>query len=105
MASVLDAVMESVKTSTPASTEALRKEANVSGGNDDASMAQTITKTGPSEVSAEAGPSKNALITLEKESASKKFKYPAPEESTRELEFIVRYALGKQLSERQVAEA
>jgi hypothetical protein len=58
MASVLDAVMESVKTSTPASTEALRKEANVSGGNDDASMAQTITKTGPSEVPAEAGPSK-----------------------------------------------
>jgi hypothetical protein len=39
MASVLDAVMESVKTSTPASTEALRTEAKVPGGNDAANMA------------------------------------------------------------------
>jgi hypothetical protein len=43
-------------------------------------------------------------ITLEEESASEKSKSPAPEASTRELEFIVRHASGKQLSEKQVAE-
>jgi hypothetical protein len=59
MASVLDAVMESVKTSTPASAKALRTETKVLGKNDAASMAQTITETRPAEVPAEAGPSKN----------------------------------------------
>jgi hypothetical protein len=68
MASVLDAIMESVKTSTPASAEILRTEAKVSRKNDDASMAQTITETGPAEVPAKAGPSESAPITLEMES-------------------------------------
>jgi hypothetical protein len=39
MASVLDAVMESVKTSTLASAEALRMEAKVPGKTDTTSMA------------------------------------------------------------------
>jgi hypothetical protein len=104
MASVLDVVMESVKTSTPASAEARRTEAKVLGKNDNASMAQTITETRPSEVPAEVGPLESAPITLEKESASEKSKSPAPEASARELEFIVRHASRKQLSEKQVAE-
>jgi hypothetical protein len=41
---------------------------------------------------------------LEKESASEKSKSPAPVTPARELEFIVRHASGKQLSEEQVAE-
>ena len=95
MASVLDAVMESVKTSTPASAEALNTEAKVSWKNDDASMAQTIS---------EAGPSESAPITLEKESASKKSKSPALEAPAKDLGFIMRHASEKQLSEEQVAE-
>jgi hypothetical protein len=94
MASVLDVVMESVKKSTPAYAKAFSVDAKVSGKNDDASMAQT----------SKAGPSESAPITLEKESASEKFKSPAREASARELEFIVRHASGKQLSEKQVAE-
>jgi hypothetical protein len=67
MASVLDAVMESVKTSTLASAEALRTEAKVPGKTDTTSMAQTTTETGPVEVPAEAGPSETVAVTLKKE--------------------------------------
>jgi hypothetical protein len=52
MASVLNAIMESMKTSTPASTE----EAKVSKKSDETGMAQTISEVGPSEVPAEARP-------------------------------------------------
>jgi hypothetical protein len=47
---------------------------------------------------------KTAATTLEKESVTEKYKSPALEASVRELEFIVRHASGKQLSEEQVAE-
>jgi hypothetical protein len=89
MASVLDAIMESVKTSTPDSAEALRTEAKVLGKNDAASMAQSTTETGPAEVPAEAGPSETATATLEKESVSEKYKSPFPEAPVRKLEFII----------------
>jgi hypothetical protein len=89
MASVLDAIMESMKISTPASTKG----------------PSTISKTGPSKVPAEARPSESAPMILEKESASEKSKSLAPEAPAKELEFIVRHASGKQLSEEQIAEA
>jgi hypothetical protein len=97
--------MESLKISTHASAEALSMEAKVSGKNDDASMVKTIIETGPSGVPAEAGPSESALITLEKESASEKSKSPALEASSQgDLDYIIRYASGKQLTEEQIAE-
>jgi hypothetical protein len=43
-------------------------------------------------------------MILEKGSASEKSKSSAPEAPTEELEFIVRHASGKQLSEEQIAE-
>jgi hypothetical protein len=98
MASVLDVVMESVKMSTPASAEAPRMEAKVSKKFGEARMAQTISEAGPSEVPVEARPSESAPIILEKEGASEKSKSPAPEAPTKELEFIVRHASGKQIS-------
>jgi hypothetical protein len=104
MFSVLDAVIESMKTSTPASTEVPRTKAKVSKKSDEAGMTQTISEAGPSEVPVEARPSESALIILEKEGASEKSKSPAPEAPAKELEFIVRHASGKQLSEEQVAE-
>jgi hypothetical protein len=42
---------------------------------------------------------------VEKESVPEKLKSPAPEASTKELEFIVQHASGKQLSKEQIAEA
>jgi hypothetical protein len=105
MASMLDAVMESMKTSTPASAEAPSTEGKVSKKSNEAGIVQTIYETGPSEVPTEARPSKSAPMILEKEGASEKSKSPAPEAPAKELEFIVRHASGKQLSEEQIAEA
>jgi hypothetical protein len=105
MASVLDVVMEFVKTSTPVSAEALRTEAKVLGKNDAASMAQTTTETGPTEVPTEAGPSEMAAEGFVKESIPEKPAAPTPEAPYRDdLNFIIRHAPGKQLSVEQVAE-
>jgi hypothetical protein len=104
MTSVLDTVMESMKTSTPASAEAPWAEAKVSKKSDEARMAQTISEAGPSSP-AEASPSESTPIILEKESASEKSKSPALGAPAKELEFIVQHALGKQLSEEQIVEA
>ena len=89
MASVLDAVMESMKVQTPASApdtegEALKKS-------DEADMAQTTAEAGPSSP-VEVHPSGDAPLIEEKENAPEKLKYPAPEAPTEELDFIVRHA-------------
>jgi hypothetical protein len=104
MASVLDAVMESVKTLTPASAEAPSIKGEILKKSDEAGIAQTISEAGPS-VSVEAIPSKIAPLILEKEGASEKSKSPATGAPAKELEFIVRRASGKQLSEEQINEA
>jgi hypothetical protein len=104
MASVLDAVMESVKTSTPASAEARSKEGEILKKSDEVVMAQIVSEAGPS-VSAKARPSEMATPILEKQGASEKSKSPVPGAPTEELEFIVRHASRKQLSEEQIAEA
>jgi hypothetical protein len=88
MASVLDAVMKSMKTSTLSSAEAPRMEDRVSKKSDEAGMAQTTSEAGTS-VSAEARPSESAPMTLEKEGAFEKSKSSAPKASAKELEFIV----------------
>jgi hypothetical protein len=102
MASVLDAVMESVKVQTPTSApdtegEALKKP-------DEAGMAHATSEAGPS-IHVEAYPPGAAPLTVEKESVPEKFKSPASKAPAKELEFIVQHALGKQLVEEQIAEA
>jgi hypothetical protein len=54
--------------------------------------------------SIEEGPSGAALV-LEKEDAPKKVEPPTPEASTEELDFIIRHASGKKLSEEEIVEA
>jgi hypothetical protein len=103
MASVLDTVMESVKTSTPASAEALGTQSKYLRKTTNANIAQTPAEAGPSESPVEARPSETTPVTLEKESVSEKSKSPAPKAPVKELEFIVRHASGKQLSKEQVA--
>jgi hypothetical protein len=97
MASVMDDVMESAKTSTTASAEAPRTEAKVSKKSDKIGIAQTISEAGPS-VSAKARPSEIAPLILEKVDAPEKSRSPTPGAPAEELEFIVRHASGKQLS-------
>jgi hypothetical protein len=104
MASVLDAIMESVKASTPASAEAPITEGEILKESVEAGTTQAVSEAGPS-VSTEANPSETAPLVLEREGTSEKSKSPAPGESAEELEFIVRHASGKQLSEEQIAEA
>jgi hypothetical protein len=104
MASVLDAIMESVKVSTPTSVEAPSIEGEILKKSDETGMAQDISEVGPS-VLAEARPSEAAPLILEREGAPERPKSPAPEAPAQELEFIVRHASGKQLSEEQIAEA
>jgi hypothetical protein len=103
MASVLDAVMESVKASTPASVEAPTTEGKILKKSDEIGTTQAISEAGPS-VFAEARPSEAAPLILGKKDAPEVSKSPAPEAPAEELEFIVRHALGKQLSEEQIAE-
>jgi hypothetical protein len=76
MASVLDAIMESVKVPTPAS--APDREGKVLKKSDEAGTTQATSEAGPL-VSAEAHPSEAASLTLEKESVPEKSKSPAPE--------------------------
>jgi hypothetical protein len=104
MASVLDAVMESTRVPTPASIEVpSMSEKNIK------ETAEAITtcvegEVGPS-IPAETGPVETIGKDLEKEGAPKKVKSPTPEASTEELDFIIRHASGKQLSEEQIVEA
>jgi hypothetical protein len=104
MASVLDAVMESVKASTTASAEAPSTGGEILKKSDETGTTQAISEAGPS-VSTKERPSKTTPLILEKEGASEKSKSPAPEAPAEELEFIVRHASGKQLSEEHIAEA
>jgi hypothetical protein len=118
MASVLDAVMESSKALTPASVEAPSMEDKNTKKYVEAVMIQVETKVGPS-VPTEAGPAEivekdtesrpldasKVPLPLEKEKATEESKFPAPEASTEELEFIVCHAARKKLSEEQIAEA
>jgi hypothetical protein len=89
MTSVLDVVMESIKTSTPASVEASSMEAKVSKESDEAEVAGTISEAGPSEVPAKARPLESAPIILGKEGAFEKSKSSAPKAPAKELGFIV----------------
>jgi hypothetical protein len=101
MASVLDAVMESARVQVPVST--LDKEGDIPKKSDEARISQDTAEAGPRSCT-EANPS-GATLILEKESTPEKIKSSTPEAPTEELDFIIRHALGKHLSEEHIAEA
>jgi hypothetical protein len=101
MASVLDAVIESTKVQTP--TSKLDKEGDIPKKYDEVRISPDTAEVGPPTCT-KAKPSGSTLI-LEKEGAPEKIKSPTPEAPTKELDFIIRHASGKQLSEEQIAEA
>jgi hypothetical protein len=95
MASVLEAVLESVKTPPPYSIEPT--------GNKTEDVTEIITAI--TSAHTEAGPSKTAPENLMKESLLEEPSAPAPEAPSRsDLNFVIRHASGKQLSAEQVAE-
>jgi hypothetical protein len=102
MANVLDAVMESSKIQTPAL--APDRKGEIPKKSSEAGLSLDTVEARPSApikaYALEATP-----LTLEEENVPKKAKSPAPEMLAEELDFIVRHASGKQLSNEQIAEA
>jgi hypothetical protein len=88
MASMLDAVMELVKASTPTSDEVPSTEGKILKKSNETGTTQAVSKAGPS-VFAKARPSETVPLILEKEGAPENSKSPAPEAPAEELEFIV----------------
>jgi hypothetical protein len=116
MASVLEAVIESVKVSTTASTTVA--EGKIVKGSAEAGTSQAAVEAGPS-TPAEARPSGVAEEGVEarlseviegpsmlrKEGATEESEFPAPGAPSEELDFIVCHASGKKLSNEQIAKA
>jgi hypothetical protein len=100
MASVLDTVLESTRASTPASAKETA-ETTIIHVEVEAGHSGPI-ETGPAEArqSIEQEPSDVALV-LEKE-VPKKVESSTPEASSEELDFIIRHASGKNLSEEEI---
>jgi hypothetical protein len=103
IASMLDAVMESTRALTPAPAKKIAE----------AATARIETEAGPS-VPTEAEPvgaeqrtegSSEVGLAPEKKDAPEKVKSPTPEAPSEDLDFIIRHASGKRLSEEEIAEA
>jgi hypothetical protein len=104
MASVLDAVLESTRASTPAPAKETVEAATV----------RVETEVVPS-VPTEAEPAEieqrtkqgylDVGLALEKKDAPEKVKYPISKAPSEDLDFIIRHASGKRLSEEEIAEA
>jgi hypothetical protein len=96
MAIVLDVVMESLKTATPASTEA---------SNEKIKDSREVVTASTAYIHAEAGSSRARPAKLIEETLPEKPTSPAPEApSHSDLKYIVQHASGKQLSAEQIAE-
>jgi hypothetical protein len=96
MASVLDAVLESMKTPTPAAAEVSSKKIGDT---------RKVVIASTASAHAEAGPSGATPVGLMEENLPKKSTSPTPEAPSKgDLEYIVRHALGKQLSSEEIAE-
>jgi hypothetical protein len=103
MASVLDAVMETTRSLTPTPMKKVAEAVTV----------RAETEAGPS-VPAKAEPAAteqrareefpDASIALEK-NVAKKAKSPTPEAPSEDLDYIIRHASGKRLSEEEILEA
>jgi hypothetical protein len=104
MASVLNAILESTRASTPAPTKETAEAATAHAEVEAGPSVPIETEPVGTGQSIEQGPSDVGLV-LEKEDAPEKVKSPTPEASTEELDFIIRHASGKKLSKEEIAEA
>jgi hypothetical protein len=104
MASVLDAVLESTRASTPAPARET-VEAAIARAEPEAGPSVPIgTEPARTRWSDEQGPSDIGLV-LENEDTPKKIESPTPKAPSEGLDFIIRHASGKRLSEEEIVEA
>jgi hypothetical protein len=104
MASVLDAVLESTRASTPAPAKEAAAATAIRAEVEARPSVPIETWPAQTKQSIELGPSGVALV-LEEEDAPKKVESPTSEASTEEPDFIIRHASGKKMSEEEIAEA
>jgi hypothetical protein len=97
MASVLDAVLESTRASTPAPAKETTEAATARAEPEAGPSVPIETEPAGTRWSDEQGPSDVSLV-LEKEDTPKKIESPTPEAPFEELDFIIRHASGKRLS-------
>jgi hypothetical protein len=91
MANVLDVVLETTKTLSPAPT---RKIAEASKAQPEAETKQIEVKAATIQAETEAGPSEPVVVEekLREQIASKKVETPAPEASKESTDYIIRHA-------------
>jgi hypothetical protein len=104
MASVLDVVLESTRASTPAPAKETAEAATTRAKTEAGPSVPTETEPAGTGRSVEQGPSDVSLVP-EKEDAPKKIESPTLEAPSEGLDFIIRHASGKRLSEEEIAEA
>jgi hypothetical protein len=109
MANVLDAMMETTKALSPAPTKKIAEAAIAQAKAETGQAEAEATKT---QAEAEAGPS--APVTTKPvapeektvgQIAPEKIETPAPEASIENVDYIIRHASGKKLSEEEILEA
>jgi len=109
MANVLDAVLETTKALSPAPT---KKIAEAAEAQDEAESGQAEAEATKTQAEAEARPSAPIAAkpaareekTVE-QIAPKKIETPTPEASIENVDYIIRHASGKKLSEEEILEA
>jgi hypothetical protein len=104
MASVLDAVMESTRASTPAPAKETAKVATARVETEGGPLVPTEAEPAGAEQRTEQE-SSDVGLALEKKDVPKKVKSTTLEAPSEDLDFIIRHALGKRLSEDEIAEA
>jgi hypothetical protein len=104
MASVLDAVLESTRASTPAPAKETAEAATARAEPEAGSSVPIETEPAGTGWSVEQGPSDVDLVP-ENEDTTKKIESPTPEAPSEGLDFIIQHASGKRLSEEEIAEA
>jgi hypothetical protein len=109
MANVLDDVLETTKVLSPAATKKVAETtktqaaAKIGQAETEAAQAQTEAEAGPS-VPTEMKPAELKEKTTER-IASKKIEAPAPEALNKSIDYIIRHASGKELSQEEILEA
>jgi hypothetical protein len=105
MDSMLDAILETIRALTPAPAKETAEAATVHVGTEAATV-HVGTEAGPAgtEQRTKQG-SSDAGLALKKKDAPKKVKSPIPKASSEDLDFIIRHASRKRLSEEEIVEA
>jgi hypothetical protein len=102
MASVLDAIMETTKSLIPAPAKKVAEAATAQAEAEAGPSVPTETKPTAAEDKAEQE-SPNAGMAADHD-ATEKVKSPAPEAPSEDLDYIIRHASGKRLSEEEILE-